>query len=128
MTKSTPFVFAPIAIALSLSMAALPAAAQETTQGPTDEGEQTSMWQRFAERYDADGDGVVSQEEFQTASAERRFARIDANDDGQLTEDDFAGREGRFKARRHAKRAARAGAPGDDDARPCSCRPSTAKR
>ena len=109
MTKSTSFVFAPLAFALTLSMTALPAAAQDSAPGTASDGERPSAWQHFAERYDADGDGVVSQEEFQSAHAERRFARIDANGDGQVTEDEITGLEGRFKARRHGQRAARGG-------------------
>lgn len=47
-------------------------------------------WERVSERYDANGDGVVTEAEF--LGADDRFARMDQDRDGQLTEADFEGR------------------------------------
>ncbi|MEL7058442.1 MAG: hypothetical protein AAGN46_00290 [Acidobacteriota bacterium] len=44
-------------------------------------------WDRFAERFDADGNGAVTAAEI--AAESRHFAFLDRNDDGAVTEDDF---------------------------------------
>jgi len=41
------------------------------------------------DHHDADGDGVITKEEFM-AGAEERFAKMDANGDGEITKDEAA--------------------------------------
>ncbi len=74
---------------LSLMAAALAALTLGTVhaQTGTAAGDRTPL--------DADGDGMVSQDEFlaaRLARAERRFDRLDSDEDGQITEADLADR------------------------------------
>lgn len=56
------------------------------------------MWQHFSQRFDENGDGSVSREEFDRATD--RFSQLDQNGDGTLTADDFAGMAAFGKAAR----------------------------
>lgn len=69
--------------ALSI-LAVFPAAAQEA-EAPED----NPFWNRLSERFDTNGDGQVTKEEFESQSD--RFERMDRNDDGVLTPADFEG-------------------------------------
>jgi len=46
-----------------------------------------ARWQRMLDRWDENGDGKISADEFQ--GAENMFARLDANGDGELTQDEM---------------------------------------
>lgn len=62
------------------------------------------------ERFDKDGDGMISAEEMPQPPkdrAERMFNRVDANDDGAISEEEFAQMQERMKERHgdgHMKR------------------------
>lgn len=45
-----------------------------------------ARWERLLEHADADGNGVISQDEFN--GPEHAFARLDANEDGQITQEE----------------------------------------
>jgi len=70
--------------AIATIVAVTPAAAQE--QDDTTEKDVP----RFIQRYDQDGDGMVSMEEFPTA--EEQFQRLDENDDGRIDAVEAPGR------------------------------------
>lgn len=48
--------------------------------------EPQARWERLLEHADADGNGVISQDEFN--GPEHAFARLDANQDGQITQEE----------------------------------------
>ncbi len=50
---------------------------------------------RMLRRYDLDGDGVISRQEFAEGTL-RRFNRLDANGDGAITENEIARVRGRW--------------------------------
>ena len=56
-------------------------------------GERREMMVRAFQRLDQDGDGVVTEEEFNRPTAEM-VSRMDRNDDGALSRDDRGGRHG----------------------------------
>lgn len=81
-----------------LALVALAATTAVLAQPPADEIETSRAWERFQERFDTDGDGRITREEFEAGADP--FARFDRNDDGVLTDDDFPRRErGHFRAR-----------------------------
>jgi Ca2+-binding EF-hand superfamily protein len=51
-------------------------------------GELDSTWEYLRRKYDADGDGRVTTDEYQRDGGQ--FDRLDRNEDGVITEDDFA--------------------------------------
>lgn len=61
------------------------------------ESERSGKGSRFA-KYDANGDGAVSRDEFLAKAAER-FSKMDANGDGKLSEDEM--KKKRHKGHRH---------------------------
>jgi len=54
-----------------------------------------SRGMRMLRRYDLDGDGVISRQEFAEGTL-RRFNRLDANGDGAITENEIARVRGRW--------------------------------
>ncbi len=59
-------------------------------------GDPGAVWQHLAERYDADGDGVITAEEH--GRGERQFRNLDRDGDGTITAADFE-RRGRRPGR-----------------------------
>lgn len=70
-------------LAILLTLPWLPAQAQ--SDAGTSAG--AEHWNRLAERFDADGDGRISAEEFNPGA--KRFTHFDTDGDGALTESDF---------------------------------------
>ncbi|MEM8996785.1 MAG: hypothetical protein AAGF23_18515, partial [Acidobacteriota bacterium] len=64
--------------------------------------ERPTFWGRFSATHDVSQDGVVSREEF--LQENQRFERMDTDGDGQLTEADFEGMEGRRLKHRRGQR------------------------
>ncbi len=63
------------------------------------------MRYRLLARFDSDGDGIISKEEF-AARAMRRFARADLNADGRITPEELrAARKLHHAGRRHHRRS-----------------------
>jgi Ca2+-binding EF-hand superfamily protein len=59
---------------------------------PPASAEGESVWEYLRAKYDADGDGTITESEYDRAGG--RFDRIDRNGDGVVTEDDFGRRRG----------------------------------
>lgn len=74
---------------LTCTLIALTVGAALATAGDTLE----SAWDRFSERHDGDGDGVVTADEF--ASSDRRFLALDADQSGTIDPDELAQAETR---------------------------------
>jgi Ca2+-binding EF-hand superfamily protein len=88
--------------AAALSMAAMSGATHAA--GPEAREGRGGGW--MMKRFDADGDGVVSLQEFQ-AAGDAMFARLDADGDGRISAEEWAA-TGRGRAERMAQyRAAR---------------------
>jgi hypothetical protein len=64
----------------------------------------------WLERYDTDGDGKVTLQEYTDATvamAEKRFKAMDANGDGELTEEELRQRQREFRQRWGGRRPGR---------------------
>ena len=89
-----------------LAFAATARAGEEVKEDKADKPP-PSRGKKMMERWDGDGDGQVTLEEFKTAMAEmaeRRFEAMDADEDGVLTEEEFTkGRRQGPRGRRHRK-------------------------
>ena len=91
---------------LAIGLVAAPYAALAQGPGGPDgprRGPGGNPWEHISERFDTNGDAVVTLDEFQSEDARRsaeRFEHMDRNDDGQLTAADFEGLE----RRRHRAR------------------------
>lgn len=78
-------------VAVVVCIVALGATAVMAQAG--DQPDPQARWQKMLEKWDADGDGKISKDEFQ--GPENMFARIDANGDGVITQDEIRGMKGR---------------------------------
>lgn len=85
----------PFAAGALLALLASPTLAQE----PAAPAAENPMWEHFSQRFDSDGDGQVTAEEFDRQND--RFSRMDQNQDGVLTAEDFEGK--RFRGRDHRR-------------------------
>lgn len=90
-----------------VAIGALPALAEDGgKKAPRDHGKM--MEKIFAEQ-DANGDGVVSKDEF-VAHATKRFEDMDGNKDGKVTKEEIKAhheaKRAEWKAKRDAKKAA----------------------
>lgn len=96
---------------LTLAAAALltgTAAAQPAPAGP--EAGQRGHGSWMLQRYDADGDGYISLQEFQ-AGGDALFARLDTDNDGRLSAEELAAaRESYARPERHQREAGPQGA------------------
>ncbi|OQP84929.1 hypothetical protein BTR14_17655 [Rhizobium rhizosphaerae] len=70
--------------------------------------------QRMIARFDANGDGKITPEEF-TKAADTAFAALDTDGDGQVTKEEFAKRAEAMKAARKSWTAARRSDAADQD-------------
>jgi Ca2+-binding EF-hand superfamily protein len=92
-------------LALTAASLSFPAMAQPPRAAGAETRKDTGSW--MLQRYDADGDGVISLQEFQ-AAGDAMFAQLDADGDGRISAEEFAAFE-----RRHARGFARMDADGD---------------
>lgn len=86
-------------VLLIVLLCALPVAAQERTPRGT------ATWKHLQERYDADGDGRVTAEEY--GRGQRGFENLDRDGDGVVTARDFRQRGGRGRPSAKPEDAAR---------------------
>lgn len=83
---------AAIGLGFGAASAAPPLADDDDPPKPAevDPEEAKSIWDYLSKRYDADGDGKITLEEY--GRGEEYFARLDANGDGSVTSADTTGR------------------------------------
>ncbi|MEM8929792.1 MAG: hypothetical protein AAGE94_01385 [Acidobacteriota bacterium] len=79
-----------------LTLLALPTLAQDAPEGEA--SSENRIWERVSQRFDIDGDGQITNEEFD--SQNDRFTRMDRDQDGVLTAADFEGIEARGRTDR----------------------------
>lgn len=118
----------PMTTGLLLAAAiALPALADDpadvpATPAPMDvERAHDSAWSYLQEKYDADGDGSVTPEEYRRSA--EAFARLDRDGDGILDEQDFGARIQRPRGQRGEPRQRPRGTPEGEPAPDFTLRP-----
>ena len=93
-----------IALTLSIALGAGAGLAQEDRDGRDPQG--------FFDRFDADGDGLVTAEEIE-AARDARFAEIDADGDGSVSQEEFVAHAGARASDRAVRMFERLDADGD---------------
>jgi Ca2+-binding EF-hand superfamily protein len=90
-------------LALTAVSLSIPAMAQAPRAAGAETQKGAGSW--MLQRYDADGDGAISLQEFQ-AAGDALFAQLDADGDGRINAEEFAAFERRWSERaRHGQRA-----------------------
>ena len=77
-----------VSVSKWIAISALGALAAIVAAAEADEAPGAGFFERLVAELDADGDGVITREEFDQGTS--RFPRLDSNEDGVLTEEDFA--------------------------------------